>query len=36
MIHLANSSEKVVSVVNYDGMPITADDILGQIKGRLE
>jgi hypothetical protein len=28
-------SEKLVSVLNYDGMPITADNIFRQIKGQL-
>ena len=27
---------KLVSVLNYDGTPITADDILGQIKGNVQ
>ncbi|MBX3265460.1 MAG: hypothetical protein KF831_02020 [Acidobacteria bacterium] len=26
-------SEKLISVLNYDGMPITADNIYRQIKG---
>lgn len=36
MIDLANSSERVVSVLNYDGTPIPADDILNQIKAKMQ
>ena len=32
MIELGIPSEKLVSVLNYDGTPITADEILNQIK----
>ena len=32
MVELGINSEKLVSVLNYDGTPITADDILNQIK----
>jgi 2-oxoglutarate/2-oxoacid ferredoxin oxidoreductase subunit alpha len=28
--------KKLIKVLNFDGMPITADDILGQIKSKLE
>ena len=35
MIELGIDPHKLVSVLNYDGTPITADDILKQIKGRL-
>lgn len=31
MIELGVDAAKLVSVLNYDGTPITADDILGQI-----
>jgi 2-oxoglutarate ferredoxin oxidoreductase subunit alpha len=36
MIELGVNPAKLVSVLNYDGTPITADNIYGQIKGRLE
>ncbi len=36
MIELGTNPEKLVSVLNYDGTPITADDILKQIKGNLK
>ena len=36
MIELGTDAAKLVSVLNYDGTPITADDILGQIKGKLD
>ena len=36
MIELGIDPHKLVSVLNYDGTPITADDILNQIKGSLE
>ena len=36
MIELGIDASKLISVLNYDGMPITADNIFRQIKGRLE
>ncbi|HEY0429417.1 MAG TPA: 2-oxoacid:acceptor oxidoreductase subunit alpha [Pyrinomonadaceae bacterium] len=36
MIELGTNPEKLVSVLNYDGTPITADNIFGQIRGSLE
>ncbi|HEV7642519.1 MAG TPA: 2-oxoacid:acceptor oxidoreductase subunit alpha [Pyrinomonadaceae bacterium] len=36
MIELGINPAKLVSVLNYDGMPITADNIYRQIKGNLE
>ena len=35
MIELGVNPAKLVSVLNYDGMPITADNIYRQIKGKL-
>lgn len=35
MIELGIDPQKLASVLNYDGTPITADEILKQIKGRL-
>ena len=35
MIELGANPEKLVSVLNYDGTPITADNILKQIKSNL-
>ncbi|MEO6654978.1 MAG: hypothetical protein ABIO36_02760, partial [Pyrinomonadaceae bacterium] len=35
MIELGTNASKLISVLNYDGMPITADNIHRQIKGRL-
>jgi 2-oxoglutarate ferredoxin oxidoreductase subunit alpha len=35
MIELGVNPEKIVSVLNYDGTPITADNILKQIKANL-
>ncbi len=35
MIELNASPEKLVSVLNYDGMPITADNIVKQIRAGL-
>ena len=35
MIELGTDPVKLVSVLNYDGTPITADDIYSQIGGRL-
>jgi len=35
MIELSVNAAKLVSVLNYDGMPITADNIYRQIKGNL-
>jgi 2-oxoglutarate ferredoxin oxidoreductase subunit alpha len=34
-IELGVNPAKLVSVLNYDGTPITADNIYGQIKGNL-
>ncbi|MBX3265455.1 MAG: 2-oxoacid:acceptor oxidoreductase subunit alpha [Acidobacteria bacterium] len=34
MIELGVDASKLISVLNYDGMPITADNIYRQIKGR--
>jgi 2-oxoglutarate ferredoxin oxidoreductase subunit alpha len=36
MIELGIDASKLISVLNYDGMPITADNIFRQIKSRLE
>jgi 2-oxoglutarate ferredoxin oxidoreductase subunit alpha len=36
MIELGINPEKLVSVLNYDGTPITADNILNQIKTNLD
>ncbi len=36
MIELGIDASKLISVLNYDGMPITADNIFRQIKGRLK
>ena len=35
MIELQADPNKLISVLNYDGMPITADNILKQIKSKL-
>ncbi len=35
MIELGVNPEKLISVLNYDGTPITADNILKQIKANL-
>jgi 2-oxoglutarate/2-oxoacid ferredoxin oxidoreductase subunit alpha len=35
IIELGTNPEKLVSVLNFDGMPITADNILKQIKSNL-
>ncbi len=35
MIELGTNASKLVSVLNYDGMPITADNIYRQIKGHI-
>jgi len=35
MIELGVDASKLVSVLNYDGMPITADNIFRQIRGGL-
>jgi 2-oxoglutarate ferredoxin oxidoreductase subunit alpha len=35
MIELGVDASKLISVLNYDGMPITADNIFRQIKGRV-
>ncbi|MCB1025123.1 MAG: 2-oxoacid:acceptor oxidoreductase subunit alpha [Acidobacteria bacterium] len=36
LIELGINPEKLISVLNYDGTPITADNILNQIKSNLE
>ena len=36
MIELSTNPEKLISVLNYDGTPITADNILKQIKANLQ
>lgn len=36
MIEIGVDPAKIVSVLNYDGMPITADNIFRQIKGSIE
>jgi len=36
MIELGTDAAKLVSVLNYDGMPITADNIFRQIRGNIE
>ncbi|NNE97441.1 MAG: 2-oxoacid:acceptor oxidoreductase subunit alpha [Pyrinomonadaceae bacterium] len=36
LIELGTNPEKLISVLNYDGTPITADNILNQIKSGLE
>jgi 2-oxoglutarate/2-oxoacid ferredoxin oxidoreductase subunit alpha len=35
MIELGINADKLISVLNYDGMPITADNILKQVKASL-
>jgi 2-oxoglutarate/2-oxoacid ferredoxin oxidoreductase subunit alpha len=35
MIELGVNADKLISVLNYDGMPITADNILKQVKASL-
>ncbi|MEK7724904.1 MAG: 2-oxoacid:acceptor oxidoreductase subunit alpha, partial [Acidobacteriota bacterium] len=35
MIELGINADKLISILNYDGMPITADQILNQIKANL-
>ena len=35
MIELGTNPEKLISVLNYDGTPITADNILEQIKAKF-
>ena len=35
MIELGTNPAKLISVLNYDGMPITADNIFRQIKSRI-
>jgi 2-oxoglutarate ferredoxin oxidoreductase subunit alpha len=35
MMELGTSASKLVSVLNFDGMPITADNIFRQIKGQI-
>ena len=36
MIELGVNPEKLVSILNYDGMPITADFIFNRIKKKLQ
>ena len=36
MIELGVNADKLVSVLNYDGMPITADNIFRQIKDKIK
>jgi 2-oxoglutarate ferredoxin oxidoreductase subunit alpha len=36
MIELGTNPAKLVSVLNYDGTPITADEILNQIQADLK
>ena len=36
MIELGIAADKLVSILNYDGMPITAQQIVSQIKDHLE
>jgi 2-oxoglutarate ferredoxin oxidoreductase subunit alpha len=36
MIELGTDPSKLISVLNYDGMPITADNIYRQIRGSLK
>ena len=36
MIELGISAEKLISVLNYDGLPITATNIVQQITHSLE
>ena len=36
MIELQADPKKLISVLNYDGMPITADNILNQVKENLQ
>jgi 2-oxoglutarate ferredoxin oxidoreductase subunit alpha len=35
MIELGINPEKLISVLNYDGLPITAENIIKQITGNL-
>ncbi len=35
MIELGTDPAKLISILNYDGMPITADNIYRQIKGGM-
>jgi 2-oxoglutarate ferredoxin oxidoreductase subunit alpha len=35
MIELGVNADKLISVLNYDGMPITANNIVGQISKNL-
>ena len=35
MIELGVDASRLISVLNYDGMPITADNIFRQIKGTI-
>jgi 2-oxoglutarate ferredoxin oxidoreductase subunit alpha len=36
MIELDADPKKLISVLNYDGMPITADNIIKQLKSVLQ
>ena len=36
MIELGTDPSKLIPVLNYDGMPITADNIFRQIKGKVK
>jgi 2-oxoglutarate ferredoxin oxidoreductase subunit alpha len=36
MIEMGVDASKLISVLNYDGMPITADNIFRQIKGNID
>ena len=36
MIEIGTAASKLVSVLNYDGMPITTDNTFRQIKGKME
>ena len=36
MIELGINAAKLISVLNYDGMPITADNIYRQIRGKID
>lgn len=36
MIELDLGADMLISVLNYDGMPITADNIFRQIKGSID
>jgi 2-oxoglutarate/2-oxoacid ferredoxin oxidoreductase subunit alpha len=36
MIELGTDAARLVSILNYDGMPITADNIYRQIEGAIK